>query len=152
MNSRHMRIRVILTLKFNSSKVEWKWGKTIIITSPGLSFHRDQVWRIGIQDRDQMTSIVRLLSYPWLGQFYFVSKRKSVNPPHDIFHFPPFPQNLQILPQISAKFIYLSLFSWNWRFFYLIDVFCLIDVFASPFFDRDAFLHHALHVHGRLWI
>jgi len=48
---------------------------------------------------------------------------------HKIYKFPLFSQNLEISP-----------------YFRSIHVFCLIYVFfASPDFDHDAFMHHALH-------
>jgi len=41
---------------------------------------------------------------------------------------------------IFAKYINFLLFAYNLGFL------CLIYVFASPYFDRDGFTHHALHV------
>jgi len=42
-------------------------------------------------------------------------------------------------PLIYENFINFSVFLFNLRF-------CLINVFGSPYFDYDAFMHHALHV------
>jgi len=48
------------------------------------------------------------------------------------------------IPPISTKFINSLLFSLNLRVVSLIYV---ILLFTSPYFDHDAIMHHALHVH-----
>jgi len=50
----------------------------------------------------------------------------------------------QIFPHIFAKFLNVSLFSSNLRF--LLNV----RFFATPYFDHDVFMHHALHITGHL--
>jgi len=67
---------------------------------------------------------------------------RGIHPPKPMMHivyslyfpkkcFPLFPQNLYIFPYISAKFMFLGL---------------IYGFLLPPYFDHDAFMHHALHV------
>ena len=54
-----------------------------------------------------------------------------------MYTFPPYFKK----KNFSPAFLHFPLFSFNLR------VFCLIYVlFASPYFDHGAFMHHAMHV------
>src|SRR6218665_595668 len=50
---------------------------------------------------------------------------------------------------ISTKFLNFALFPqklYTSPYFRKMYVFCLICVFAAPYFDHNVFMHHALHV------
>ena len=49
---------------------------------------------------------------------------------YSVLHIPQFPQNLKIFPYLHKIYLFIL----NLR------------VMAYPYFDNDAFMHHALHV------
>jgi len=78
---------------------------------------------------------------------------RDIHSPKPMMHvaYSPYFHKIYKFPYISVKFINFFLFSYNL-------LFCFIHVFfAPPYFDHDAFTHHALHIldasaHSRYYI